>query len=62
MGGGGGNHWSSTIDLVIASHLAKVSMVEIAPDLYTDSDHEILCWEIDDRGSEKWETHKLSTP
>jgi hypothetical protein len=49
---GGENHRSSTIELVIASHSAQVSMVEIASDLYTGSDHETLCWEIDDRGLE----------
>jgi hypothetical protein len=45
---GGNNHQSSTIDLVIASNQAHVSMAEIASDLYTGSDHETLCWEIDD--------------
>jgi hypothetical protein len=40
------NHRSSTIDLVIASNAAAVSMAEIATDLYTGSDHETLCWEI----------------
>jgi hypothetical protein len=59
---GGKNHRSSTIDLVIASHSAQVSMVEIASDLYTGSDHETLCWEIDDGGWESWETHKISSP
>jgi hypothetical protein len=47
---GGKNHRSSTIDLVIASHSAQVSMVEIGSDLYTGSDHDKLCWEIDDGG------------
>jgi hypothetical protein len=40
---GGINHRSSTIDLVIASNAAQVSIVEIASDRYTGSDHEMLC-------------------
>jgi endonuclease/exonuclease/phosphatase family metal-dependent hydrolase len=43
---GGKNHRTSTIDLVIASHEADISMAEIATDLYTGSDHETLYWEI----------------
>jgi hypothetical protein len=59
---GGHSHRSSTIDLVIASNSAQVSMVEIATDLYTGSDHETLCWEINDGGNDKWETHTVATP
>jgi hypothetical protein len=44
----GKNHRSSTIDLFIASNKAQLSMAEIATDLYTGSDHETLCWEIDE--------------
>jgi hypothetical protein len=40
---GGQSHQSSTIDLVIASTSAQVSMVEIGIDLYTGSDRETLC-------------------
>jgi hypothetical protein len=54
---GGQIHRSSMIDLVIASNSAQVSMVEIATDLYTGSDHETLCWEINDGDNDKWETH-----
>jgi hypothetical protein len=53
---------SSTIDLVIASNSVQVSMVEIATDLYTGSDHERLSWEINDGGNDKWETHTVATP
>jgi hypothetical protein len=59
---GGQSHRSSTIDLVIASNSAQVSMVEIATNLYTGSDHEKLCWEINDGGNDKWETHTVATP
>jgi hypothetical protein len=44
---GGNNNRSNTIDLVIASNNAQLSMAEIATDLYIGSDHETLCWEID---------------
>jgi hypothetical protein len=44
---GGKNYRPSTIDLVIATNAAQVSIAEIASDLYTGSDHETLCWEID---------------
>jgi hypothetical protein len=37
------SHQSSMIDLVIACNSGQVSMVEIATDLYTGSDHETLC-------------------
>jgi hypothetical protein len=47
---GGLSHRSSTIDLVIASNSAQISMVEIATDLYTGSHHETLCWEINNGG------------
>jgi hypothetical protein len=43
---GGQNHRSSTIDLVIASNTATISVAETASDLYTGSGHETLCWEI----------------
>jgi hypothetical protein len=59
---GGQSNRSSTIDLVIASNSAQVSMVEIATYLYTGSDHETLCWEINDGGNDKWETHTVATP
>jgi hypothetical protein len=48
---GGKNHRSSTIDLVIASNETDVSMAGIASDLYTGSDHETLCWEINEIGN-----------
>jgi endonuclease/exonuclease/phosphatase family metal-dependent hydrolase len=56
---GGTNHRTSTIDLVIASDAANISMVEVASDLYTGSDHETLCWEIDEGKS--YETRKAGT-
>jgi hypothetical protein len=56
------NHRSSTIDLVIASNAAQVSIVEIASDLYTGSDHETLCWEIDEGGNMEWTTQQDLTP
>jgi hypothetical protein len=59
---GGQSHRSSTIDLVISSNSAQVSMVDIAIDLYTGSDHETLYWEINDGGNGKWETHTVATP
>jgi hypothetical protein len=40
---GRNNQRSSTIDLVIASDEAEVSMAEIAADLFTGSDHKTLC-------------------
>jgi hypothetical protein len=42
------NHRTSTIDLVISSHEADISTAEIATDLYTGSDHETICWEINE--------------
>jgi hypothetical protein len=45
---GGNSHRSSTIGLVIASNKAQLSMAEIVTDLYTGSDHETLCLEIDE--------------
>jgi hypothetical protein len=36
---------------VIASNEVDVSTVEIAPDLYTGSDHETLFWEINEIGN-----------
>jgi hypothetical protein len=39
---GGKTHRQGTIDLVIASNAAQVSIVEIASHLYTGSDHEML--------------------
>jgi hypothetical protein len=56
------SHRSSMIDLVISSNSAQVSMIEIATDLYTGSDHETLVGEINDEGNEKWETHTVATP
>jgi hypothetical protein len=57
---GGQNHRSSTIDLVIVSNAAAVSMAEIATDLYTGSDHETLCWEIGNCSAE--ENRRVQTP
>jgi hypothetical protein len=59
---GGNNHRPSTIDLVIASNAAQVSIVEIGSDLYTGSDHETLCWEIDEGGNKEWTTQQDLTP
>jgi hypothetical protein len=59
---GGHSHRSSTIDLVIASNSAQVSMVEIVTDLYTESVHETLSWEINDGGNDKWETYTVGIP
>jgi hypothetical protein len=59
---GGKNHRPSTIDLVIASNAAQGSIVEIASDLYTGSDHETLCWEIDEGGNKEWTTQQDLTP
>jgi hypothetical protein len=42
----GNNHRKNTIDFAIASDSANISMVAIAWDLYTGSDHETLGWEI----------------
>jgi hypothetical protein len=47
------NHRSSTIYLVITSNTAQVSMAEIASNLYTGSDHETLCSEINEGGSDE---------
>jgi hypothetical protein len=57
---GGQNHRSSTIDLVIASNAAPVSMAEIANDLYTGSDHETLFWEIGESSIK--EIKRIQTP
>jgi hypothetical protein len=48
---------------VIASNETDVSMVEIASDLYTVSDHETLCWEINEIGntSDTVELRKIET-
>jgi hypothetical protein len=59
---GGQSHRSSVIDLVIDSNSPQDSMVEISTDLYTGSDHETLCWEFNDGGNDKWETHTVATP
>jgi hypothetical protein len=56
---GGTNHRTSTIDLVIASDAPNISMVEVASELHTGSDHETLCWEIDEGKS--YETRKAGT-
>jgi hypothetical protein len=60
---GGKNNRSSTIDLVISSNEADVSMMEIASDLYTGSDHETLCWEINEIGNTRdtGELRKIET-
>jgi hypothetical protein len=57
---GGQNHRSSTIDLVIASNVATISVAEIASDLYTGSDHKTLCWEIGE--SSVKETKRMQVP
>jgi hypothetical protein len=36
-------------------------MVEIETDLYTGSDHETLCWAINDGGIDRWATHTVAT-
>jgi hypothetical protein len=48
---------------VIASNETGVSMVEISSDLYTDSDHETLCWEINEIGNTRdtGELQKIET-
>jgi hypothetical protein len=56
------NHRPSTIDLVIASNAAQVSIVEIASDLYTGSDHETVCCEIDQGGNTEGTTPQDLTP
>jgi hypothetical protein len=55
----GTNHRTSTINLVIVSDAANMSMVEVASDLYTGSDHEKLCWEIGE--GKRYETRKAGT-
>jgi hypothetical protein len=37
-------------------------MVEIATDLYTGSDHETVCWEINNGGNDIWDTTTVATP
>jgi hypothetical protein len=56
------NHLSSTIDLVIASNALQISVVEIASDLDTGSDHETLCEEIDEEGNKEWTTQQDLSP
>jgi hypothetical protein len=58
---GGNNHRSGTIDLVIASNKAQLSMAEIATDLNTGSDYETLCWEIDELDGATDNHHKATT-
>jgi hypothetical protein len=58
----GPSHASHTIDLVIASNPAQVLMVGIGIDVYTGSDHQMSCWEINNGGNCKWEIHTIATP
>jgi hypothetical protein len=59
---GGKNHRHSTIDLVIASNAAQISIIEIALDINSTSDHELHCWEIEEGGNTEWTTPQDLTP
>jgi hypothetical protein len=55
-------HRTSTIDLVIASNEAELSIVEVASDLFTGSDHKTLYWEFNEKDRGNWKIDRRAIP